>query len=284
MMKRVSVFVALAILLSACATLSKSPATREFECGWPRFTVTYPSDWVTLSFKPEIGQVFRAGEKEDGPPDFVVSVGAHQGMPLKYYSRALLPALGRFGSEFKIIQDQAATLKDGTPAWEIRLNWVLNSGEPLTSLFLTTVKGDMWITVAVTNQLGDMPKELEAIAFSLAVSPEKEEVVEVPADIREFLDGYSAAIANHDLDGVMVHVSDEFLHYGRKKPDIESFFKGVIDLVPSYEIVTTYFQNNGDTVKVAGYAVIAGGKFAIPGMNLKKSEAGQWQLYGNQQM
>lgn len=183
-----------------------------------------------------------------------------------------------------MIKDQAATLKDGTPAWEIRLNWVLNSGKPMTSLFLTTVKEDMWITVSVTNQQGDIPEELETVPFSLTVSSEKEELVEVPADIRKFLDDYSAAIADHDLDKVMAHFSDQYLSYGRKKSDVESLFKGIINLVPSHEIFTTSFQKNGEMAKVAGYAVIAGGKFAIAGQHLRKNEAGQWKFYGNQQM
>lgn len=283
MLKKLIILIASTIFLSGCATLSKSPVTREFECGWPRFTITYPADWVAMRFQPEMGQIFRAG-KEDGRPDLTVSVSAHRGMPLKHYSRALLPALSTIGREFDIIKDQAVTLKDGTPAWETRLNWALTSGEALTSLFLTAVKEDMWITTAVTNQQGDIPENFESIVFSLAVDPEKEELVEVPADIRKFLDDYAAAIANHDLEGVMAHVSDQYLSYGRRKSDLKSFFTGVIDIIPSYEIFTTLFQNGDDTVKVAGYAVIAGGKFAIPAYHLKKNEAGQWQLFGNQQM
>ncbi len=284
MLKKVSFFIALAILLSACATLSGSPATQKFECGWPGFTVTYPADWVVLRFRPEMGQVFRAGKEKDESPDVVVSVSAHQGRPLKYYSRALLPVLSSMGSEFKIVKDQAVALEDGTQAWETRLNWMLNSGKALSSLFLTTEKEDMWITTAVTNQQGEMPEELEAIAYSLKVSSEKEELVEVPADIRKFFDNYSAAIVNHALDDVMVNFSDDYLDYGRKKSDVESFFKGVIELIPSHKIFTTSFQSSGDTAQVAGYAVIAGGKFAIPGFHLKKNEAGRWQIYGNQKM
>lgn len=191
----------------AAVVAEPAPAVQQFQCGWPAFSFAYPGDWK-VALQPTQGQVYRV-EAPGGLPDATATVNANMTAPVKLFSRSVLPSLSELGSEFDIVHDQAVTLDDGIQGWETLMNWVLKSGKPLSTLFVTVQKDNMWITVSVSADKGAMTEELKQIAYSLKVDPREQPPVEVPADVKQFFTDLSQAIVNHDLEKVLTFYSQK---------------------------------------------------------------------------
>ena len=184
------------------------------------------------------------------------------------------------GKDIKVIHEKESSLKDGTPAWETEMEWVPNSGIKQKVLFLTSKKEDVWITVSISDTKGKIEEDLKAIPYSLKIKPGKEEPVELPDDIQELFDQLSRDIVSHDLEKVILHYSDQFLHNGICKADVEAFYKRVIFGVHSFHVNVTRFKSQKNMAYMAGYADANQMRVPLPGMSLIK-ENGQWKFYGN---
>ena len=130
------------LLLIACATIPKQTEPGLYVNGWPAFTLSYPTDWVEKT--PDPREAFRA-EAPGGAPSLRIGVIPNMSMPLKYSTRLVIPELAKIGKDIKVIHDKETKLEDGTPAQEAELEWVVNPGIKVYTLFLTTQKEDIWI-------------------------------------------------------------------------------------------------------------------------------------------
>jgi hypothetical protein len=263
--------------LVVCATFPKKSEPGLYVNGWPAFSISYPANWVEIT--PDAGQVFRA-ETSEGPPTLTVSVIPNMTMPLKYSSRVYIPVLAKIGRDIKVISDKESKLKDGTPTQETELEWVIDPGIKLNTLFLTTKKEDVWITISLTDTKGRIGEDLKQIAHSLKIEPGKEELVKVPAGIQEFLDQYSMDMVSHDLEKIMLHYSDQYLQNGARKAEVEAFIKRTILGITSFQVNITRFESQENKAYLAGFIRANVRKAPLSDSIIK--ENGQWKWFGNQ--
>jgi hypothetical protein len=175
---------------------------------WPRFTVTYPKDWVEQQGR--LGEVFRAkAPGSEGFPSFGVFV--YESLP------PLDKVLSRIVMNFQatdphptVVGDKPSQLRDGTPAREVELQMVYN-GAPLYTVSLVTKKGDTQIETTARLLTGRIGEDLKAILYSLKYEPGKDEPIKVPPDVQEFLDGWRNAYLARDLAQFMSNYSDRYL-------------------------------------------------------------------------
>ena len=192
---------------------------------WPRFTVTYPKEWTAE--RPALvggGQVFLVSPPGPGPhPDLGITVTGFP-HPLDTFPESALAVFKAVGfTDVTVVTDKPSHLQDGTPAWEVELHYIAN-GKPVNTLFLATKKGDdVIVHVEVTSPSGKVGEDLRAIPYSLRFQPEKDVVIKVPPDVREFLDKNNNDLVSHDIAKVMAHYSDRYLNSGRKKGEVERF-------------------------------------------------------------
>jgi hypothetical protein len=106
--------------------------------------------------------------------------------------------------------------------------------------------------------------------------------VNVPADIREFLDQWCKALVAHDLAKVMRLYSDRFLNSGFKKRDHEEYLRRAIAQTTSQEVSITDFVAEGDRAYLAGFVIVSGTiRLPLTHTSIIK-ESGEWKWYGNQ--
>jgi hypothetical protein len=244
--------------------------------GWPRFTITYPKDWVEGHLLPQ--EVFRAGVP--GPPHGVtalhVSPFSARLLSLDKAASLLMLYAQAMDKDAIVVSDKPSQTRDGTPAREVDIQW-FHEAHWLT---LETKKDDCWINMGVyaPHKIGE---DLKAILYSLRYEPGMDKPVTVPADIREFLDKFSSDMVSHDLAEIMTHYSDRFLNSGTTKKDTEESTRQIIGRTTSFEISITEFVPAGDKVYLAGFATSNAGKEPIKGVSIIK-ENGEWKWYGNQ--
>jgi hypothetical protein len=248
--------------------------------GWPRFTVTYPKDWVEFSGRTI--DAFRAGAPGPGLYyDFGVVIWQSP-LPLEKFVDINLNVIRAMSTEVvTVVSDKPSQLRDGTPARENELHYVVK-GVPTDTLGLATKKGDMWVALITSTTSGKIGEDLKAILYSIEFQAGKDEPVKVPADVQEFLDKWCNDFVAHDLAKVMTHVSDRFLNSGVKKGEIERNWRQIIDSITSMEIGITDFEGAGDRAYLTGVWVNSFiGKAPLRWTSIIK-ENGEWKWYGNQ--
>ena len=57
-----------------------------------------------------------------------------------------------------------------------------------------TKKDTVWVTISLVDDQGRIGEDLKRIAYSLTFQPGREKPVQVPPDVRAFLDMYCADI------------------------------------------------------------------------------------------
>jgi hypothetical protein len=249
--------------------------------GWPRFTVTYPKDWVEEI--PSPGEVFRATSPD--PPHnekFIINVSPKP-QPLNNIADYLLLFWKNVAKDATVVSNKPSRLRDGTPAQEVEIQMVMND-LPLTFFYVSTRNGDMGIGIGVASSpRGRIKVDLKVIPYSLEFQPGKDEPVKLPPDIQEFLDKHCSNLVSHDLAKAMTDFSDRYLHSGVKKGEMERFYRQFIGSITSWEVGITDLVPEGDKAYVAGFLVVNGAKapFVGGGMSIIK-ENGEWKWYGNQ--
>jgi hypothetical protein len=248
--------------------------------GWPRFTVTYPKDWVEK--RPNISNVFRVATPGPTPgARFAVWIGTLP-LPLEKFADFLVKANRDLGAtDVTVVSDKPSQLRDGTPAREVELQMVVN-GLPNDLLGVATKKGDLHVHANVGSFIGKIGEDLRAIPYSLQYEPEKDQPVKVPPDIQEFLNKHSNDMVSHDLAKIMANYSDRYLNSGVRKGEVERIWRQFIGSWMSEKWTITDFVPAGDRAYLTGF-VILNNLFTLPVTETSIiKEHGEWKWYGNQ--
>jgi hypothetical protein len=204
----------------------------------------------------------------------------------------MMPIYQQLGTDIKVLSDKPSLLKDGTPAREAEVAYVDKKGIKWNDFILMTKKESVYFVIHVVDDKGRIGEDLKSIAYSLTFLQGREEPVQVPPDVRAFLDMYCADIMGHDEKTIMAHYSDRFLYGGRSKAFVEQgwrndplspFHGGTI----SFEATVTVFEPLGEKAYVDGFflqkAKGAAGAVKIPILWQQIiNEHGQWKWFGNQ--
>jgi hypothetical protein len=248
--------------------------------GWPRFTITYPKDWVVVEH-PLPQEVFRAAASEAGWfPSFHVTPSPTP-LPLDKVADLLMSYAKTYDKNATVVSDKPSQLRDGTPAREVEIQYFSRNGVQINWLTLGTKRGDLWINTGVVSNKGKVGEDLKAILYSLKFEPGKDEPVKVPPDIQEFLNRWRNDLVSHDVTKVMANYSDNFLDSGAKRADAQWGWKQLISSITSVEIGITDIEVAGDKAYLAGFISAYWGKAVLRGTAIIR-ETGQWKWYGNQ--
>jgi hypothetical protein len=253
--------------------------------GWPRFTITYPKEWVER--RPDPQMTFHTSAPGPVPfPTLIIAPFPTYLLPgsalpsLEVFAESLSKALSGFATDVAVVSDKPSRLSDGSLAREVELKMVLN-GAPLNVMGLVAKKGDRWINTAVRSRNGRIGPDLRAILHSIKFEPDKDAPMKPPPDVQEFLDKMHSDLVSHDVTKVMGHYSDRFLNSGNRKGDIERILRLAIDRFTSFDIVITDVVPAGDRTYLTGFISTNLGKLAITETSTIK-ENGGWKWYGNQ--
>jgi hypothetical protein len=245
--------------------------------GWPRFTVSYPKDWVER--RPRFGE-FRASAPVFPPLPSLYIIIWQNPIPLDKWAESWVKIFRIQGAtDVTVVSDKPTRLRDGTPAQEVELHGVIN-GEPVNTMSLATKKGDMLILTG-SSLSGKIGEDQKTMLYSIEFQPGKDEPVKVPPDVQEFLDRHCNDLLSHDLTKLMTHYSDKFLSSGNRRGEVERFFRQIIGLVTSVEVGITEFVPAGDRAYLAGFVNTYIGKLMLGDASIIK-ENGEWKFYGNQ--
>jgi len=246
--------------------------------GWPRFTVTYPKDWVER--RSDVGGLFRAGPSGSPWEENVAVFRLPNPPPLDKYVDFLVPYLRAYATDVTVVNNKPSQLQDGTPAREVEIKMIRNA-VTRNLLCVPTNKGVILITVNVGTTKGTIGEDLRAIPYSLQYEPGKDLPVKVPPDVQEFFNRFGNDILSHDLAKVMSHYSDKYLNSGTRKGEVERNWRQGIGSITSLKGTTTDFVPAGDRAYFTGFVIINGGTLPITDTSIIK-ESGEWKLYGNQ--
>jgi hypothetical protein len=248
--------------------------------GWPRFTITYPKDWVERHINPLRGAVFRVSLPGSADlPTLVVSLGSNP-LPLDKFADLLVMTFRSSATDVTVVSDKPSRFRDGTPAREVEITKVENS-IPRSTLALATKKDDLWVMTIVESLKGKIGDDLRAILYSLEFQPGKDQPVKVPPDVQELLDKTCSANVAHDVAQLMATYSDRYLNSGDKKGEWERFHRQMISSVTSFEISITEYVPEGNKAYLTGFVSSYFGKGMLRETSIIK-ENGGWKWYGNQ--
>jgi len=246
--------------------------------GWPRFTVSYPRDWVEQ--RPQGDWVFRAGVPGPVPfPAFAVAVVSSP-FHLDKFSEVSVPLFSTTAEKVTVVSDKPSQLRGGIQAREIELQMVMN-GTPLNMLCVATKKGNVWIVTGVMSSRGKIGEDLKAIPYSVDFQQGYDEPVKVPPDVQKFLDKYVSDLVSHDDAKVWVDYSERFLHSGMRKREWGQPGRMSIGYWTTSAVGITDFVPEGDRAYLAGFVNSDLGKAMLLETSIIK-ENGDWKWYGNQ--
>jgi len=106
--------------------------------------------------------------------------------------------------------------------------------------------------------------------------------IELPEDVKAFLDGFNQATADKDILKVSETVSDNFLSYGVTKNRLLAFFKIAAPYMSQSKVILTGFERHGNLAKVEGLRKDKYFEIPIQSRFYIIKENGQWRWYGNQ--
>ncbi len=244
--------------------------------GWPRFTVTYPKDWVEalgVTF-----QAFRAKPLGKTGDAFNVALAGPGTLDKAVEDAASLLRMGAM-KDVTIVRDKPTQLSNGVPAREGEIRGIRN-GLPFSWACLAVKHGDVVIFLSVESR-GDRIEDLKTILHSLRYELHKDKPVKVPPDVQEFLDSLSSAWVARDLPKVMYHYSDRYLNSGIRKGEMERYWRQGIGSVTAHTFCITEFVPAGDTAHLAGFTIRNGVKNGLRMASITR-ENGKWKWYGNQ--
>ena len=134
----------------------------------------------------------------------------------------------------------------------------VKNGPKMNTFTLVTKRGEgTWVAITLIDD-GRIGEDLKKYAYSLAFQPGREEPVKVPPDVRAFLDMWCADVVSHDVEAMMAHHSDRFLHSGANKAVMEQLWRTypsspVLRRTISSEATVTVFEPRGDKAYIDGF-------------------------------
>jgi len=249
--------------------------------GWPRFTITYPKNWVERASYFTAGEIFEVAAPGPDRSSTLGVVVAFFPLALDKWGEEWAAAFRKMGAtEVTVVSDKPSQLRDGTPAREVELKALFN-GTLWNMMGLAAKKGDMIVNMGIGSLRSKLGDDLTPILSSLEFQPGKDEPLKVPADIQEFLDKFCSDMVSHDVAKVVAHYSDKYLNSGVRKGEMERLYKQIIGPVTSFEVGITDFVPAGDMAYLAGFNSSYWGKGMLFETSIIK-ENGEWKWYGNQ--
>ena len=255
--------------------------------GWPRFTMSYPKDWI--EHRHGYSEYFRATAPGPDPFPALGLCMACSGsfiMPnfdFDKWAGNNVTMIKRIGTDVTVLSDKRSQLRDGTPVQEVEIQAVVN-GAPFYAMAFAVKKGDLWIVGDVFSRKGRIGEDLKAILYSIEFEPGKDELVKVPPDVQEFLDEYCSAWVSSDLAKLMSLYSERYLQSGTRKGEMERTWRqymAYLGSVTSCEVGITEFVPAGDRAYLTGFGKSNIGKWMLWETSIIK-ENGEWKWYGNQ--
>jgi ketosteroid isomerase-like protein len=251
--------------------------------GWPRFTMTYPKDWVEGT--PNFQDIFLAVAPGPTRTGFAVTPSPFPPLPFDKLVDLFLTYWKAVAKDVTVVSNKPSRLQDGTPAQEIEYHMEDYAGRgPFNWVTLAIKRGDSLINTSAGSDK-KIGEDLKGILYSLTFQSGKDEPVKVPPEIQEFLDKWRDDVVSHDVAKVMTHYSDRYLESGTKKAEVERDWKENIGPLKSFEVGITDFEAAGDKAYLAGFtnrfARYYGGRWPLRGTSIIK-ENGEWKWYGNQ--
>lgn len=262
--------------------------------GWPAFVVSYPKDWTVQPTFP--GEIFRAAPARPGlpPSPALVLVVNVPFASLSDMTKIWIGYVSQMGKDFNVLYDNPSKLSDGTPVQEAEVEWTITNGPKLNSFLLAAKKDVTWIWVQIHHDQGKIGEDLKGIVRSLKLLPGQEKPVQVPPDVRAFLDQFGSDVVSRDLGKILAHYSDNFRHTGFNKAMMGMWYQSAPDNptkrgggVTSSSATVTVFEAQGDKAFIDGFYTEKSKDDptpVTPFMCLQQiiKENGQWKWYGNQ--
>ena len=248
---------------------------------WPRFTITYPKDWVEHPHSLIASEVFSVSSPAPAQPSSLHVFVLLAPYTLDKFADSLVTWFKDVGvTKVTVKSDKPSKLRDGTPAREVEIK-IVHGGQAVNIMYLATIKNDLLIYVSVIPQSGKVGKDLKAIAYSLEFQAGKEERLKLPPDVQEFLDRNCSAHVAFNVAQLMTYYSDRYLNSGRRKAEMEKINRQMIVPIKSCEIGITEFVSEGDRAHLAGFITSYWGKEMLQETSIIK-ENGEWKWCGNQ--
>jgi hypothetical protein len=284
--------------------INPTPTPGLYVNGWPAFTVSYPKDWVEVPLTGPGGVFMAAASRPGTYPSPVFTIAVYKSpFPLEEWAKNFMPVWVNIFTDIKVLSDKPSQLKDGTPAREVEVEFVpkiditgssMKNAPKHNGLLFATKKDMTWVSIWMSNDKGKIGEDpdLKRVAYSLAFQPDREKPVQVPPDVRAFLDMWCADVVSHDVKTIMAHFSDRFRYSGASKPYYEQIFRNdpaspIQRGVTSCEATVTVFEPHGDNAYVDGFISekAKGDTNALKApMEFQQiiNEHGQWKWFGNQ--
>jgi hypothetical protein len=279
-----------------------SPTPGLYVSGWPPFTISYPKEWVEVPLTAPGGVFMALAVRPGSYPSPVLTISVFPTpLPLEDWAKISMPIWVSIFTDIKVLSDKPSQLKDGTPAREVEVEFVpkidtsgrSNENVPKRNGLLLATKKDLtWVQISLAEDQGKLGEDLKKIVYSLTFLPGRENPINVPPDVRAFLDMFCADTVSGDLKAIMAHFSDRYLNSGMSKPFMERIFRNepaapIQRGVTSYEATVTVFEAHGDKAYIDGFfsEKAKGDAKALKGpMEFRQiiNEHGQWKWYGNQ--
>ena len=137
----------ISLVLFACATLTKD-TTGVYQNKKYNFTVKYDNSWIDLP-KNALGQMLLKGDPATKNASFAVQINdifapTLKDVPKKLpnYMKNVYPTT----TGHKVVYEKMITLKDGTPALELEMEWVIGKNS-VTSVMAGVYKGKKIISI-----------------------------------------------------------------------------------------------------------------------------------------
>jgi hypothetical protein len=103
----------------------------------------------------------------------------------------------------------------------------------------------------------------------------------LPADLKLFSKGFSKAVEEKNIAKILDYYSDSFLNSGRKKNEMESFYRLFISGINQFNLKLDQCRIKGNRAKIFGEIETNMGPYQLSVIDLIQ-EKGHWKWYGNQ--
>jgi hypothetical protein len=212
---------------------------------------------------------------------------------LEEWAKVYMPGFLQAFTDIKILSDKPSQLKDGTAAREVEYEFVHKAGGHKVNDFILMTKKELaWVAIHLMNDQGRIGDDLKRIAYSLTFQPDREKPVQVPPDVRAFLDMHCTDNVSGDIKLILEHFSDRFRHSGISRADFEQWLRNdplspVRRRLISFEPIVTVFEPRGDKAYVDGF-FLQKAKDDTNAVKIQMSfqqiinEHGEWKWFGNQ--
>ncbi|MFX1324466.1 MAG: SDR family NAD(P)-dependent oxidoreductase [Promethearchaeota archaeon] len=140
--------------------------TKTFQNDLPRFTVTYPSNFINLNpVNPLSKAIFYASIADKTLEISVSKVSPKR--RLEDLTKRIMRNLNYYAKEINIFSENPSKLKDSTPAYETTMEYKILGIFKVRSVYLSVIKDEKWVCVMVSSEANNFDESLKEILYSL---------------------------------------------------------------------------------------------------------------------